>query len=168
MKKAIIVLNGTPDGKSAFSLVLKEIAWVWELNPKKYIKDKAKLFNHDGETDLEKYAGEQLELVNKHFDFEKKYLRENIGRFKADEDEFKTNALKTKSFDKFVLIIHGVSQDIIEHLKEEYGIFTVNISRKDLNTNIEKYDKVLYSDDEGFSIDVNRTIEILTGGTNGG
>lgn len=160
MRKAIILLNGTPDGKNNFSSILKELAWVWDINPKKYIRDKGKIFYYDGESDASKYVNEQLELVNKHFQFEKNYLLDNIRKFNSDDSEIKT--FGNKSFDKFLLIIHGVSQDMVEYLKDEYGIFTVNISRQDLNTNIEKYDKVLYSDSDTFSIDVNRVIEVLT------
>lgn len=162
MRKAIILLNGTPEAKNTFSGILREIAWTWEINPKSYIRDKAKIFYCDGESDVSKYVSEQLELVNTHFQFEKNYLLDNIRKFNSDDSEIKT--FGNKSFDKFLLIIHGVSQDMVEYLKDEYGIFTLNISRKDLNTNIEKYDKVLYSDSDDFSIDVNRTIEILTNG----
>ena len=48
MRKAIILLNGTPDGKNNFSSILKELAWVWDINPKKYIRDKGKIFYYDG------------------------------------------------------------------------------------------------------------------------
>ena len=44
MRKAIILLNGTPEAKNTFSGILREIAWTWEINPKSYIRDKAKIF----------------------------------------------------------------------------------------------------------------------------
>ena len=81
MRKAIILLNGTPEAKNTFSGILKEIAWTWEINPKSYIRDKAKIFYCDGESDVSKYASEQLELVNTHFQFEKNYLLDNIRKF---------------------------------------------------------------------------------------
>lgn len=160
MKKAIILLNGTPEGKNSFNFVLKEIAWVWSINPKAYVADKAKLFHYDGVGDIEEYVGEHLKLVNSKFDFEKKYLSDNISRFNADDDEVKTHG--NKSFDTFVLVAHGVSRDVVEYLKSEFGVFTIHISRRDLKTNIERYDTVLYYDDEDFSIQVNRAIHVLT------
>lgn len=162
MRKAIILLNGTPAEKKNFSSILKEIAWVWDIDPRKYIRDKAKQFFYcNGDlSDIGKYVAEQLNLVNKHFDFERTYLTENIQRFVDDEDEVKT--FGNRSFDKFVLVVNGVSAELLEFLKEEHGAFVVTVSRRDLNTNVESQDMILYSDEDSFSIEINKLIEVLT------
>ena len=167
MNKAIIVLSGSPEAKNKFAEIVKRVAWVWAINAKDLIRENLKLFYWDGSRteDVNKLVLEQFELFNKNFDFEKKYLSDKITKFNEDDSEFKTNGSNT--FDKFVLISHGVSKDILPYLQEEYGVFKIHLSRKDYNSN-EKFPNdvtVLYEDGDDFVVEVNKIIEILTKGS---
>lgn len=165
MKKTVLLMSGTPDGKAKFAKIAQEISWIWQINPKTYIRDNAKLFYWEKtETeDIYKYIGEQLEILNRHFDFERKFLKDRIERFLSDEDEFKKSP-EGKVFDKFILIAHGVSKNLVPFLQDEYGVFKIHISKREYNSN-EKFNNditVLYEDEEGFTIQVNKIIEVLT------
>lgn len=165
MQKTIILLSGTPEGKTKFAEIAQQISWVWQINPKNHIRDNAKLFYWDGTKTEEtwKYVVEQLEILNKYFDFERKFLKDKIQRFLGDTDEYKTSK-ELKVFDKFILIAHGVSKGLVPFLQEEYGVFKIHISKKEYNSN-EKFSNdvvVLYEDEENFSLEVNRIIEVLT------
>jgi len=167
MKKTIILLSGTPDGKSKFAEIAREISWTWEINPKNQIRDNARSFywKKNDKDDIYKYISEQLEILNRYFDFERNFLKDKIERFLSDEDEFKKSP-EGKVFDKFILIAHGVSKNLVPFLQDEYGVFKIHISKKEYNSN-EKFDNditVLYEDEEDFTIQVNKIIEVLTKG----
>lgn len=161
MKKAIILLSGTPSGKSKFIEIAKKESWIWNINSRDFLGTKAPSFYWDGERNENyyKFLGEYLKLVNKYFDFEEKYLREKFDKFSSDDSEFKSSG--DKQFDKFVLIAHGVSKELVSTLESDYGVFKIHVSRKDLNSNIEP-DLVLYEDDENFEAETIRFIETLT------
>lgn len=166
MKKVIIVLSGSPEAKNKFAEIVKRVAWVWAINAKDFVRENLKLFYWNGSRteDINKLVSEQLELLNQKFDFERKYLSDKITKFNEDDSEFKTNGNNT--FDKFVLIAHGVSKDSLPYLQSEYGVFKIHLSRKDYNSN-EKFSNdvtVLYEDSEDFIVEVNKIIEILTKG----
>jgi hypothetical protein len=168
MQKTVILLSGTPQGKQSFAQKVKEIAWVWQINPKDHIKDNAKTFYWDGvkTEEIYKYVGEQLPILNRYFNYEQKYLEDKIERFLSDDDEYKRSG--DKVFDKFILVVHGVSKDLVPFLQEEYGVFRIHISKKEYNSS-EKFPPdvtMLYEDEDKFTIEVNRVIEILT--KNGG
>jgi len=77
----------------------------------------------------------------------------------SDENEQKLSG--DKIFTNFILIAHGVSKELISILKDEYGVYQIHISRRDLNSNIELYDLVLYEDDENFEEEVIRVVTTL-------
>ena len=163
MKKTILLISGSPEAKNKFAEIVKEIAWVWAINSKDFIRENLKLFYWDGSRneEINLVISNQLELYNEKFDFEKKYLMEKINRFQADESEVKVH--ENKTFDKFVLIAHGVSKDLVSFLQEEYGVFKIHLSKREYhsNENLNDY-TVLYEDDENFTIEVNRIVEVLT------
>jgi len=163
MKKTILLISGSPEAKNKFAEIVKEIAWVWAINSKDFIRENLKLFYWDGSRneEINLFISNQLELYNEKFDFEKKYLMEKINRFQADESEVKVH--ENKTFDKFVLIAHGVSKDLVSFLQEEYGVFKIHLSKREYhsNENLNDY-TVLYEDDENFTIEVNRIVEVLT------
>lgn len=162
MNKAIILLSGTPSGKSKFIETAKNSSWLWNINPRDFLGAKSNSFYWDGERTDEyyKFSNELLKLVNKYFEFEEKYLKEKIEKFQSDYSETKTN--KEKVFNKFLLIAHGISKDIVPMLKNEYGVFEIHVTRHDLNTNVELHELILYEDDANFESEVERYINVLT------
>ncbi len=165
MKKTIILLSGSPNSKNRFAEMVKNIAWIWEINSKDYLRENLRLFSWDGNRteEINKLVEDQLKLYNERFDFERKFLKDRIERFLSDEGEFKKSS-EGKVFDKFVLIVHGVSKELVPFLQEEYGIFRVHLSKKEYNSN-ERFPKditILYDDENNFSLEVNRIIEVLT------
>jgi len=164
MKKAIILLSGSPSGKNKFIEEAKKSSWLWNCNSRDFLGTKAHSLYWDGEKN-EKYYDftlEFLNLVNKYFYFEARYLKDQIEKFLSEDSESKTD--KVKKFNTFLLIVHGVSKELVSELESEYGVFQVHISQRNLNTNIELYDTVLYEDDDNFENEVNRVIRILTKG----
>ena len=162
MKKAILLISGSPEAKNKFAEIVKKIAWVWAINSKDFIRENLKLFYWDGSRneEINKMVENQLSLFNEMFDFEKKFLIEKITNFKEDDSEVKIK--ENKTFDKFILIAHGVSKSLVPFLQEEYGIFKIHLSRRDYHSNENFNDMtVLYEDDENFVIEVNKLIEIL-------
>lgn len=164
MNKVILCIGGTPSGKAKFDELTKENCWVWNLNPKNRLGNLAKEFYWNGERNEEYYSftSEFLQLLNKYFDYEKNHLRKKIEDFRNDVDEVKKD-ISGKEYNKFVLILHGISREAREMLKDEYGVLEVHISRRDLNTTPER-DWVLYEDDEDFEEQIRRTVDILTKG----
>lgn len=161
MEKAIILLSGTPDGKNKFIDIAKSASWLWNINARDFLGSKSSSFYWSGERneDYYKFTSEFLGLVNKYFEFEEKYLREKIERFLSDDSTEKRHG--DKSFEKFILIVHGVSKNIVQTLMSDYGVFKVHISRRDLNSNIESHDLTLYEDDENFDEEVAKVINTL-------
>lgn len=163
MKKTIMVLSGSPEAKNKFAEIVKDMAWVWSINAKDFLRENLRLFYWDGSRtdEINKLVVEQLELFNEKFDFEKKYLVDKITKFNEDDSEVKVK--ENKTFDKFILIAHGVSKNLLPFLQEEYGVFKIHLSKKEYNSN-EKFANdvtILYEDDENFNVEVNKLIEVL-------
>ncbi len=162
MNKIMILLSGTPSGKSFFEKVAKENSWVWNLNVKNNLGNLAKGFYWDGQRNDEyyKFISEFLDLLNKHFNYEEVHLKKKIEDFKNDIDDVKRDP-EGKEYSNFILIMHGVSREMAEVLKNEYGVIQIHITRRDLHTTPEK-DLPLYEDDKDFEEQVRKTIGILT------
>ena len=164
MEKAILLISGSPSGKSKFIETAKKSSWCWNCNAKDFLGTKTNSFYWNGERDEEYYrfTYEFLELVNRYFRFEEKYLKNKIEDFLKDDSPNKLSKDGTV-FDKFLLIAHGVSRELVSTLKDDYGVFQIHISRRDLNSNAESMnDLVLYEDDENFEGEVNRVVNVLT------
>lgn len=165
MNKAIVLLSGTPSGKRTFNEILQRNSWVWNINPKDFLYEKLfKSISYDGEKDEAFYKNlqEVSNLLNEKFEYERKYLKEKIGRFLQDTDEVKTHEGKT--FNSFVLVAHGVSKGLVEYLKDEFGIFKIHIAPLNTNPNIENQDVILWEHADNFESKVESTLAILTKG----
>ena len=162
MNKAIILLSGLPSAKTKFIEESKKSNFLWNCNFRDFLGTKANGLYWDGERD-ENYYGFTLEfsrLVSKYFRAEEKYLKEKIEKFLADDSEEKK--IGNNVFTNFLLIVHGVSKELVSTLESEYGVFQIHVSRRELNSSIELYDIVLYEDDENFESEVQRVISVLT------
>ena len=162
MKKAIFLLSGTPSGKSRFDEIAKQKAWCWNINFNNFLGALSKNFYWQGERDEHYYQfiAHLRDLVNREWGAEEKYLREKIQKFNADDSEQKV--MGDAQFDTFILIVHGVSKNLVSCLEEDYGVFKVHISQRKLNSNIEKHDYILYEDDPDFEEQVQRLVRVLT------
>lgn len=162
MKKSVILLSGTPEEKSRFIDIAMGISWVWNVSFKNQLTSLSKSFT-DSERDekYHKFISEFRELTNKYWKAEEKYLKENIEKFNRDSDVEKISP-DGRRFDTFILIMHGVSPNLVEMLKDEYGVFTVRVSKKSLNSNEHFSDLVLYGDEPDFEDKVKNLICVLT------
>lgn len=158
MDKAIVVISGTPNGKDEFIKIAKQTCWVWQVNPKKFIsKIASKNFGVDTENNYE-IIQNMSNLLNP-TGFERTYVMNLVQKFLQDDSETKCefandNDIATKRFDRFVLIIHGISRELIYTLKEDYGAFCVGIFDKNMEgtgLSDSSYDFILHKDDEDFS-----------------
>ena len=163
MKRAIILASGLPTGKNRFDEIAKKTSWVWNINYRNYLGLLSKNFYWQGERNEEyyKFVRELCDLTNRYFNSEEIYLREKIEKFNADDSESKLGEDGQK-FYRFILIVHGVSKNLVDMLESDYGVFQLNLSRRDLNTNIESYDHIIYEDDTDFEEQVERVLNVLT------
>ncbi len=151
MQKAIVLLSGSPTAKERFIELAGNTNEIVSVNAKNYLGTKAESFYWNGNKDESYYEfiSDFSKLTNKHFDFEKKYLKEELDRFQADEGLTD------------LLIIHGVSKDLVELLKSEYGVFKIHIELKNQEAGIGLNDLILHEDDD-FDKNVMQTIGVLT------
>ena len=163
MKKIIIVVAGTTP--KPFEDVLRDVAWTWVINPKKLLKPLIqKVSQYVDEGDVEDFTSKVLSLRKK-YSFERKYVEENIERFKIDESPVKEYGEKT--FDTFVLCVEDVSLKTLKWLVEE-GAYSIYVGNRETHTEFlgdgkPLYDFVLNYDDEDFEISVHRIVNILAG-----
>jgi hypothetical protein len=94
------------------------------------------------------FYNELFRLSNKAFDFKNKYISRAIDEFRGDDSSQ-------------VLIIKG-SNELVEYLEDDAGIFSVFIAKnkEEVNGNSEKYDKVITLDNS-FEDSVKTTLDIL-------
>jgi hypothetical protein len=137
LEKAIIVLDGINRGKNKFLQIIKnenheyfedDGYWVWNINANDVVGVAARTLKFDDERNESYYnfVKELKELANKHTNFETKYYAEMVGKF---QDNPKPQ----------LLVIHGVEKDLINYLKETYGVFTILITKykKDIEINYD-------------------------------
>lgn len=167
MNKALIILTGSPSSKNKFDEIVTKSCWRWAGNCRNKIPETATDYGWDGEKNenFYSYQREQIDLVNRYFKHEERYYGELIERFEQDSDEVKV--LKTKDgekvFTKFLLILHGVSPELTEKLKEQHGAYQIHVTNHELKTNVDIHDLVYFEDDETFEDDINNLIVSLTG-----
>lgn len=144
MNKKIILLSGNPSAKNKFLESAKSRAWVWGLNSKDAISKNLNIFgwnsNNEKDESYYKFIDELKEVANKYTDFEENYLTQNIENFLQDEDQ--TKSYNGKEFDNFLLIIHGVSRDLVNWLKSDYGVFQIYVGESN-HTDSQMFDKIL-------------------------
>ena len=163
MNKTIVVLTGEPDAKNEFLDKVKPLAWFNNFNPKSYLGKVTEHIREEKERDEDywNFLAEFLKLTNKYFDYDEPSVRKKIEEFLADSEEVKvTNDGKT--FDKFLLIIHGLSRDIRESLKEEYPLYVIRLATRNQPSSETNQDFVLETDADGYQEEVVRVVNILT------
>lgn len=148
MNKAIILISGTPDSKKKFVDLAKKEVWLWNVDLHNFLGSKKNGFYWDGDRsqDYNNFTIEFFAMVYKYF--------------MLDDSEFKLNVKRT--FDKFILIVHGVSKELDTKLKDEYGVFRILITQSDETVNMSLYDLILFDDNENFELEVNRVVSTLT------
>ena len=163
MNKTIIVLTGEPEQKNQFLDKVKDLAWINNFNPKSYLWKVTEHIREEKERDEEywNFLAEFLKLANRYFDYEEVSTRKKIKEFLADNDEVK-NTKEGKKFDKFLLIIHGLSRNIRETLKNEYPLYVIRLATSNQPSNEMSQDFVLETDVSGYEDEVKRVIEVLT------
>ena len=146
MNKAIILLSGTTP--SRFIEIAKKSSWVWHININNFLGSRKNEFYWDGEEGqfYNSFTHEFFALIYKYFT--------------ADDNEVKV--AKGKVFTKFLLVVHGVSDNLVSTLKDEYGVFKIHLSNKERNENDILNDVVLSEDNGNFEEEVNKLIYILT------
>ena len=148
MNKAIVLLSGTPSTKSKFIEIAKKSNWIWNIQLQGFLGSRKDEFYWDGETGeyYQSFTHEFFALIYKYF--------------MADDSEVKI--AKNKIFNRFLLVVHGVSDSLVSTLEEEYGVFKIHISNRERNDNVELCDVILYEDDDNFEDEVNRVVDVLT------
>lgn len=179
MKKAIVVLTGTPTGKNRLSEIILRKVWKWDINPKNLLTKIAReKFYWKGERNEEfyKFLSEMFSLVNKNFGFEENYILDYIRLFENDKDEEKllldkeTGEVQAK-FENFLLVIHGISKELTTRLKDEFGALVVQVTDSELNTQVYNtdgsqktdfdFDYVLYENDADFVTEAEKLLSVL-------
>lgn len=168
MKKGIIILTGTPQGLKQFTKTARDVAWVWGINPKDAIADfSRKLGKLSGEDDceVEPFASQVLSLSNKQFDYEKRFLDDKIGEFLSDTSPLKK--FRDKTYNRFILVLTGISKGMYTYLEEEYGAFQIHVAETANATAVSGKGKILHDyvvcyDDNKFPEKLASVIQILT------
>jgi hypothetical protein len=160
-KKAILLLSGVNDGKTLFSMVVKNENhkffesdgwWTWAINPSNVLGVCARTLGSPGIRDNQyfEFIGKLKTLANEYWDFENNYIEEMVQKFLGND--------KTE-----VLVIHGANDDQAKKLQEDHGAFSVMITSKNSNKNfVGLYDKVLVWDNDTFVNDTKELLEVLT------
>lgn len=148
MNKAIVLISGTPSAKSKFIEYAKKTNWIWNIPLQSFLGSRKNEFYWDGESReyYQSFTHEFFALIHKYF--------------MADDSEVKIS--KGRVFNRFLLVVHGVSDSLVSTLEEEYGVFKIHISNRERKDNVELYDVILYEDDENFEDEVNRVVDVLT------
>jgi len=162
MRKAIILLSGTPTGKNRFAEVAKQKAWLWNINYKNVLADRFSdlLQGEDRDKTYYRFVAKILDLANKFYDAEKRYLWEKATKFSQDEDEAKIDKEGNK-FEIFLLIMHGVSRELIEPLKNDFGVFEIEVE-EEKSKKTELKDLHLFEDNPEFENQALNIIEMLS------
>ena len=164
MEKAILILDGNNQAKNQFLQIVKNENleystepgwWVWSINSNDVAGVAARTlkFNEERNSKYYSFVKELKELGNKHTNFEVEYYKEMVEKF---HDNPKPQ----------LLIIHGVEKDLVEHLKETYGAFSILVTKYVVDPESE-YDVSLCWNpdlplDEEFVSAVQTTIQKLT------
>ena len=170
MDKAIIILSGTPSAKVSFDRIITQECWRWNVNSKNWLaqvaKEKLYWSAEDRDEQYHKTLAAFYTFVNQHFGFETHYIREAIERFRAFDAEqmiiHVEEQNQNKTFTKFLLVLHGVSRELTQKLKDEEGAIQIHITSRALNTNVEHHDLVYYEDDVNFEEQVKTIVNVLT------
>jgi len=152
MKKTIIILDGTSEGKTQFIKFAKDnMYWLWNINHNNVLSVLTRKLCWGGKRDNHYYAFiEEFEkLCNKYWDFDYEYPIEMISNFLEDEKAF-------------VLVIHNCRKENKDKLQELYPeiCFSVFIAEDD-NVN-DDYSKTLNCKSDNYNDDILNVLSILT------
>jgi len=129
MKKAILILTGTPDAKNRFDTVIKKSAWVWGINPNNHLSNIAKSLFWDGERNelFHKFLSDFRNLVNGAFAFDEKYVLSMVEKFLSDKD-YKKHDKSGRDYERFILTIHGIPKSLYNRLEQDFGAFQIHLT----------------------------------------
>jgi hypothetical protein len=151
LEKAILVLDGISDGKTAFTGIVKEAGfWTWNINHKNVLSIWAEKLGWNGSrnNDFYNFIEEVNSIANKHFDFEQWYTFNMIDKFLTND---KAN----------VLIVHNCESGLYKEIQEKYeNCYNILIDGKDSEN--PKYCKTLNFNDSNFKENVIASINIIT------
>ncbi len=165
MNKVILILSGDPAGKKIFDGVAKKSSWLWNINARNHLGKvaKDKLFWRNERDDVyNRFIAELFESANKAFNFEENYIKDLLNnKFLADDSDIKTDE-NGKMFHNFLFVIHGLSKELVEKLKDEYGAFQLHLTKQEDKSLEDRYDFVLYEDHENFEQAIESLLWTLT------
>jgi hypothetical protein len=139
MNNAIVVLSGTPRARLRFNKVARKSCFVKNVNA-------GNRFSKNG------LEGEEINALGSIEDF-----------LQDDSEEIMVSVREgVKTFSRALLVLHWISCELTEKLKESSGIIQLHVTSRNLPTNVEHHDFVLYEDDLNFESEVQRVIDILT------
>ena len=163
MNKTILVLTGEPEQKNDFIERVKSLAWINNTNPKsnlgRFVNQVRR--NKDRDEDYWNSLSELMKLLNKRFNYEEEFIVEEIEKFLSDDDEVKIDR-DGRKYDKFILIIHGLSRDLRDRLKSDYPLFVIRLATSNQPSSETAQDFVLETDLEDYDKEVIRVVDILT------
>jgi hypothetical protein len=154
MDKSIVIISGEQHGKKKFNKIARERCFVRNVNVFNQIQDKTKKFI---------VANNECEVEDQYCRYENQNIGEQIERFQQDDSEEKTVSIGEciKTFTKSLLVLHWISPELTEGLKESEGAMQLHIASSDSETNIENYDIVLYEDTVDFIEKVDKFLDAV-------
>lgn len=151
MEKAILVLDGISEGKTAFIDIAKEAGyWIWNINHRNVLSMLAGKVGWDGNRNNTFYdfIKEFDSLANDYFNYEEWYTLEMINKFLGDE---RTN----------ILIIHNCNREISGRIQEEFeNCYTICVDKEEKEN--PDYCKRLVFSSENFKDSVLDSLNIIT------
>jgi hypothetical protein len=139
MNNAIVVLSGTPRARLRFNKVARKSCFIKNVNA-------GNRFSKNG------LESEEINALGSIEDF-----------LQNDSEEIMVSVGgSVKTFSRALLVLHWINHELTEKLKETSGIIQLHVTSRNLPTNIEYHDFVLYEDDPNFESEVQRAIDILT------
>lgn len=151
MEKAILVLDGISEGKTAFIDIAKEAGyWIWNINHRNVLSMLAGKVGWDGNRNNKFYdfIKDFDSLANEYFDYEEWYTLEMINKFLSDE---RTN----------ILIIHNCNCETSGKIQEEFeNCYTICVDKEEKEN--QDYCKRLVFSSENFKDSVLDSLNIIT------
>jgi hypothetical protein len=151
VEKAILVLDGISEGKTAFIDIAKEAGyWIWNINHRNVLSMLAGKIGWDGNRNNNFYdfVKDFDALANKYFNYEEWYTLDMINKFIDSEN---TN----------ILIIHNCNCEISSRIQEEFeNCYTVCIDKEEKENS--DYCKRFNFSSDNFKESVLSSLEIIT------
>jgi len=164
MQKAILILDGNNFAKNEFLKIVKNENheyyeedgwWVWSINSSDVAGVAARTLGFEGpRTNFYYELVKKLKVLgNEYNDFEVNYYKNMVGKVR---DNPKTQ----------LLILHGVEKEHIEQLKEDYGAFSILVTKYTVDPESEYDVSLCWNPDVSLDLEfveaVKDTIQKLT------